>query len=86
MRKAVACMMALAVGCALVQLAGCGKSSPAAVGNMLVGVWKGNATPKEEGKKEAPGPDMPVTIEFKDGGGMTFDIVLMTLKRTWEVL
>ena len=58
----------------------------AAVGKNLVGVWTGKPTRQEDKKKAGHTTVLPRTVEFKDGGAMSFNEGFVRLNGTWEVL
>lgn len=97
MKKTLAYLMVLVVGAALLPSAGCSKSDPLkAASRKLVGVWKGKPSADGEQKKTKDAAknkgeidvsmDVPVTVEFKDGGAMTINAMIFALSGTWQVV
>lgn len=69
-----------------------GDEVPAADAQKLVGLWKGKVTPEvttnmEGGKGEWEGPDeIEASVEFKEDGTMTMDMMGFELSATWELV
>lgn len=89
MKKTLAYLMVLVVGAAVLPSLGCSKADPRkAAAKRLVGVWTGKQAPQGEGagKKGDINVDVPITVEFKDGGAMSMSVFIVSLSGTWEVL